>query len=88
MEVVINTCFGGFGLSKEALARMNEIGELDWREENRSSPLLVQVVEEMGARANGSHARLKVVEIPDGTDCIIEEYDGKERIVETHRAWF
>ena len=25
MKVVINTCFGGFGLSDEALARYNEL---------------------------------------------------------------
>ena len=33
-------------------------------------------------------AELKVVEIPDGVDYIITEYDGLEQIEETHRVWF
>jgi hypothetical protein len=53
----------------------------------RDDPMLVQVVEEMGAEAAGSHATLKVVEIPDGVEFTIEEYDGMEWVAETHRTW-
>jgi hypothetical protein len=60
---------------------------LSCRPENRADPLLVQVVEELGAAANGSCASLKVVEIPDGVDWEIDEYDGSETIAEKHRSW-
>lgn len=48
---------------------------------------LVQVVEELGERANDRWAKLKVVEIPDNIEWTIEEYDGIERIAEVHRTW-
>lgn len=48
---------------------------------------LVRVVEELGEKANGQCARLKVVEIPDGVEYVIEDYDGQEHIAEAHRTW-
>ena len=57
------------------------------REIERDDPALVQVVEELGARASGDHAELTVVEIPDGVNYIIEEYDGREHVAERHRTW-
>ena len=57
------------------------------RDEDRADPLLVQVVEEMGDKANGRFAKLKVIEIPDGVDYVVEEYDGFEHISEKHRTW-
>ena len=53
----------------------------------RDDPKLVQVVEELGEAANGDCAKLKIVEIPDGVDFEICEYDGNEHIAETHRTW-
>jgi hypothetical protein len=53
----------------------------------RNDSDLVAVVEELGRRANGTHARLKVVEIPDGVEFEIHEYDGLEWVAETHRVW-
>lgn len=53
----------------------------------RDDPVLVQVVEELGAAANGRHARLKTVEIPWHIDWQIQEYDGSEWIAESHRTW-
>jgi hypothetical protein len=57
------------------------------REIDRDDPILVQVVEELGNEANGDCAKLRVVEIPDGVEWIIEEYDGLEHIAESHRTW-
>lgn len=57
------------------------------RDLDRDDPLLVQVVEELGESANGDHAKLEVIEIPDGVDWTIEEYDGREWIAEAHRRW-
>lgn len=147
MKVVINNCFGGFGLSPKATLRLYELGcpgiathvdeywppaeraERDerysslgyaknlagWREHlanpearrslfqtvfspdeqyvlrasdiARNDPLLLQVIEEMGDEASDSCAKLKVVEIPDGVDYVIEEYDGNEHIAEKRRTW-
>jgi hypothetical protein len=142
MKVVINRCYGGFGLSKEAYIRYGEIkGTPVWIEEDtkykalgiftawtvppdqrpanredefysmdmderkeynesyskntiycrdiaRNDPALVQLVEEMGDAANGKHAELAIVEIPDGVQFEVEEYDGKEWVSEVHRTWY
>lgn len=139
MKVVINACFGGFGLSVQGERRYVELmgktayfykqvgfkgayvrlapkdngeGELltylfledmgaafdefperddspyfYMRDVDRNDPLLIQVVEELGAAANGMCASLKVIEIPDGTDYEISEYDGNEHIAERHQTW-
>ena len=60
---------------------------LDSRPSDRSNPLLVEVVETLGADADGACAELKVVDIPDGVEYDIEEYDGMEHIAEKHRTW-
>lgn len=60
---------------------------LNAREVSRHDPLLLQVIEEMGDKANGQCAALKVVEIPADVDYVIEEYDGSEWVAEKHRTW-
>jgi hypothetical protein len=89
-KVVINTTYGGFGISNEALARYNEITgknvEYHWYIE-RDDPALVQVVEEFDETVNDWCSNLKIVEIPDGVEWQIEEYDGSEWIAEKHRIW-
>lgn len=145
MKVVINTCFGGFGLSEAAYEKLIEWGvpvrkyieqqrdpethlfkpeplndgevifdrELTpvgedsindlyhrykpnalggrywetWTRDNRTHPLVVRVVEELGATANGRCADLAIVEIPDGVEWHVHEYDGNEHIAENHRTW-
>jgi hypothetical protein len=114
-KVVINSCFGGFGLSHDAIMRYAELKGLNMivveekrtfsdytyylneiSDDNywypgcalgRSDPALVQVVEELGELASGRFAELKVVEIPDGVEWHIVEYDGMEHIAEAHRTW-
>lgn len=110
MKIVINNCYGGFGLNRKALHRLRELGEetaIDetdigeqWADGSgvresyldsfcsdipRDSVLLLQVTEEMDASAK--FAQLKVIEIPDGTDWKIEEYDGIEWVAEVHETW-
>jgi len=140
MEIVINKCFGGFGLSPEATIEAWKRGSAivqtykaseyfhretgyfsreaalkEWRDylaggsksslfltvfspdeslvlsgdrrKGRDCPVLVQIVEEMGELANGRCAQLAVVEIPDGVEYEIKEYDGNEYVAEVHRTW-
>jgi hypothetical protein len=151
VKVVINGCFGGFGLSDAAYEKLIEWGvpvrkyveqERDpvtllylpqplndgevifdreltppgendfcdiyhkykgqsrsaqrywesWTSDNRTHPLLIRLVEEMGAGhrtgASGDCAHLKIVEIPDDVEYEIQEYDGNEHIAEVHRTWY
>lgn len=60
---------------------------IDSREADRKDPNLVRVVEELGAAANGAHAKLRIVEIPDDVEFEIDEYDGNEHVAEVHRTW-
>lgn len=57
------------------------------RDLKRDDPMLVQVVEQLGSSADGACASLEVVEVPDGVEWQIEEYDGNEWVAETHRTW-
>ena len=141
MKVVINRCFGGYGLSYEAVMRYLEIknitvypekseggwgywtywlvkpeDRLEQKEDedframsmderqaynkqysdetfgeediNRCDPVLIQVIEELGDVANGDHAELAIVEIPDDVQWEIAEYDGSEHVAEKHRVWY
>ncbi len=114
MEVVINSCFGGFGVSSKALVWLRERGyePTMWPNEvmngeewengevctddydsfrlelgKRNDDLLVECVKTLGRMASGPLSVLKVVEIPDGVDYVISEYDGLETIEEAHRSW-
>ena len=90
MKIVINTRYGGFGLSKEALALYNErsrtVETYDFLIK-RDDPILVKIVEELGEAAGGFFSALKVVEIPDDVVWGIEEDGGHEWIAEKHRTW-
>jgi hypothetical protein len=90
-KIVINCKHGGFGLSEAAEARYAQLSgkplsEYRW-EIRRDDPVLVHVVEELGIKACGAYAVLKVVEIPDGVNWQIDEHDGNEWVSETHRTW-
>jgi hypothetical protein len=58
-----------------------------YRDIERHDPDLIAVVEELGEAADGSCSKLKVVEVPDGVEYEIEEYDGNEWVAEVHRRW-
>lgn len=61
---------------------------LNDRTEDRSNPILIQIIEEMGEKANGLHAILKIVDIPDDIEYnVCEADDGREWIAEKHRIW-
>lgn len=80
MELVINRCFGGFSLSKEACERLG-CDPYDY-DEDRCAPELIACVRELGDRANGSCAKLQIVELSEEvTDWEIDEYDGAESVI-------
>ena len=80
-KVVINTCYGGFSLTPEAMERLKELGEdRSMYDLERHNPKLVQVVEELGTEAaGGSYTKLKLVEIYC-SKYRIKEYDGAESV--------
>ena len=92
MKVVINGCFGGFGLSDAALQEYKgrrDITDPDfyYYDIPRDCPVLISMIEEQGTAINGTFSDLKVVEIPDGVNWYIAEYDGLEHVAERHRTW-
>lgn len=59
-----------------------------WLRWNRTHPLLVQVVEEMGESSAGHHGKLKIVEVPDDVKWEIADCEsGQEWVAEVHRTW-
>lgn len=155
MKLVLNKCYGGFGLSPKAIKRIAELqgrecyffkdtfspsghlpvtieeaekltffsafsiqnpdeylaNEKDWhsmtmeeRQESnkkyssvylnsnygyteRNDPILLQVVNELGEEASGKLAELRIIEIPDGIEWDIDDYDGIETAHERHMSW-
>lgn len=101
MKIAINKCYGGFGLSKAVYAELgikwdgygylkNE--DLGITSDNymayRQDPRLIAAIEKVGEdEASGELAKVRVVEIPDGVEWEIDEYDGVETIHEKHRSW-
>lgn len=53
----------------------------------RSDPVLISVIEDLGEKANGQCASIRIIEIPDDVNAIITEYDGFESVEEVHRSW-
>lgn len=122
-KIVINRCYGGFGLSDEATELyMTKTGRVPFykdtsfscttyattpfvkttpfctgrattgtyffqHELDRDDPILIEVVEELGEKANDRYSELDIVEIPEGVDWEIRDYDGKESVRERSRSW-
>jgi len=55
----------------------------------RINPILLQVIRELGIKANGSGSALSIIDIPFNNEngWYIDEYDGHETIRECHRSW-
>jgi hypothetical protein len=48
---------------------------------------LIRLVQELRDEVNTGFSELKIVEIPDGIEWTICEYDGLEWVAEAHRTW-
>jgi hypothetical protein len=54
----------------------------------RNDPILIEMIEELGSKeVSGNLSELEIVEIPNGIDWEIEEYDGAEWVSERHQTW-
>ena len=91
-KVVINRCYGGFGLSlfaEEELKKQNIKWSTNY--EFRENPELIALIEQYGSEViSGEYSNLKIVEIPDKDDLPeyeIDEYDGIEVILDPKRIW-
>lgn len=79
MKIIINDCFGGYGLSEDFLEKYGK----EFKELKRNDPQLVAAIEEFGEEeSSGYYAKLRIVEIPDDcTDYYVHEYDGEESVI-------
>lgn len=48
--------------------------------QDRNDPILIQVIEELGEKANGQCAKIKLEELEAGTLYRIDEYNGRESV--------
>jgi hypothetical protein len=58
-------------------------------EANRTDSALVQAVKELGEKANGLCADLRIIEVPDDVEWEIDDYDdsGMEHVFDRNRVW-
>ena len=85
IKVVYNTEPGGFGLSHAAIWTAKQLWDVTWGEcmyPERHDPRLVELVENMGAAANGDNATLGIKTLEYGNSYTIHEYRGLEWVFE------
>lgn len=101
MKVVINRCFGGFSVTKAVYDELGfewdgygypDNEDFDIKSEHynayRSEPKLIAAIEKVGLDKSGDGGtELDIVDIPDGIEWHIHEYDGIEHVAESHRTW-
>ena len=90
MKLVINDCYGGFGLSKKEEAELKKLGydnediySFNYDISQRNNKDLIKVIEALGEKANEDGASLSVIELPDEItdyEIIMEEY-GNEYVI-------
>lgn len=96
MKVVLNECYGGFGLSEAFVNKYPQFEDINYSydENDRIKVDFIEALEEFGVNeASGDCASLVIVEISDDcTDWEIIENDGDETIIyvldgKIHRAF-
>jgi hypothetical protein len=101
MKIAVNKDFGGFGVSPAVYVELgiewDGFGYLENKHFGlegryvyafRSHPKLIAAIEKIGQKeASGSLAKIRVIEIPDGIEWEISDYDGIETVEERHRSW-
>jgi hypothetical protein len=83
-KIVINNCYGGFGLSDKALEliaqRKNTTDRISHWGLRRDDEDLIAVIEELGTAAEGHCSELKIEEFDEGVCYTLSEYDGSESV--------
>lgn len=96
MQVVINTSHSNFAISKAAIDYIKKkIKSIKTKSEinaysfdnDRSHPILIEAVQELGHQANGIYTTLKIVEIPNDVSWKIMADSSGEYVAEAHRIW-
>ena len=90
MEVLYNACYGGFGFSPAALELYQTYNPTKFKmEPDRTDPIMIRVVKELGDRANSTFSSIKITKIPKKfqNHFEISEYDGSECVVINHRKY-
>ena len=81
MKMIINRCFGGFGICQEIIDKLGLDAYSYDDDIIRGNPQLIAMIE-AGEDISDDCAELKVVEIPDeSTDYYVDEYDGLETVI-------
>jgi hypothetical protein len=83
---IINTCYGGFGVSEKARTLMG-LTKAQIYQIARNDKLLVDVVRRLGEEASDKHAKLVAVKLKPATKYVIYEFDGMEYISEDHKIF-
>lgn len=78
-RVVINRCYGAFGLSEEAILWLKEHGNNSGASTSRHDPILIECVQTLKDKANGRYSNLEVIEF-EGNKYRIQNYDGMESV--------
>jgi hypothetical protein len=97
MQVVINTSHSNFAISEEAVTyirkklkvpktHLSEINAYSF-DYDRSHPLLIEVINKLGHKADGLYATLKIVEIPNNVSWKVMCDTSGEYVAEEHRIW-
>ena len=79
MQVAYNDQFGGFGLSDEALSLLSERKGIKF--DPRHDPELINVISELGNKANTTVSSLVIKELSSPYYKIVE-VDGREKVIE------
>lgn len=80
MKIILNKCFGGFGVNDDILERLDLENYYDL-EKDRTNEKLIRLIE-AGVDVDTRFSHLVVFNIPDdATDYIINDYDGYETLI-------
>ncbi len=96
--VAINTCFGGFTLSKKAVEELcKRIGDPNIKSYSfdssqkypRHHPILIEVIKELGEEADGSFSEIEIEYIEEiyKDYYSISEYDGNEGVIINYQKY-
>ena len=89
MKIAINKVSAGFQLSAKACRLLERLmgHPVSRYDVDRSDPDVIMTIELLGDEASADPGSIKIVDIPDDVDWVIQEYDGREWVAERHRTW-